>query len=242
MKSLDYRKVVICSEPRSGTQLLSHSLQLERYPTRSLNRYEPFAPLDVNPLGALDPEIAIKEGIFRPLDPEIELVSGVLHGAHQRDERGDEIWRVLREIDVHFILLKREPFARTVSRIMAWKTGIWCETAHTGETPQDPVYVPPKEVLDEEERSEGDWSRYCRFTDDRTRISISYGELAGDWRGTIRRVFEFLDLAPPLLENRDPPIKRQVRRPLRELVSNWEECREALKDRPFWKLHEGGGS
>jgi len=125
-----------------------------------------------------------------------------------------------REGDFCVLHVLRNPVACFVSWQQARRTGIWRRSHNEHDD-----YVPASEFIDVVELT-----HFVRAHDAsllrikaacRDHLEIKYQDLFLEYQSTMRRIFEFLEVEPPLVAQAG--VRRLLNQPLPERVRNWDQ-------------------
>lgn len=246
-KHTDYGRFIILGRSRVGSNLLrsllnAHS-QLETYGEIFRNR----GAMDWDHLNELqsdrmhqmmlhDPVSFLDEKVFRPYPVETAAVGFKIFYYHAREGSWTPVWSyLLGQTELRVIHIKRCNILKThLSRKRAEITDSWVNT--TG-APEKPVSV----TLDYEECL-ADFARTRAWEEeadaqfaDHPLLQLAYEDLARDYEGEMRRVFDFLGVDYEAVR---PSIHKQSRQTLAEAITNYDELKRQFAGTPWVEFFE----
>jgi hypothetical protein len=142
-----------------------------------------------------------------------------------------DIWEYLRtQDDIRFIhVWRRNVVEQAISQIFADATGIWSIPA--GMKPEIASRtIPIYDLFFHIRRISGATAMLREYFKDKTYLELCYEDMTTDWPATLRKVQEFLELPVQPLSQASGKI---LRKPLPELVENYEQIYQVLKDTQF---------
>lgn len=220
-----YKKAVILSWARSGTQLLATGLA-GKMPRRRINRGECFIRRPELPLADFTDAEIVDRYVWRSgYLPSVELVTATLQLYDQRPT----LWDALAEVDgLRFVVLRRAPVPRHVSMRVAQEVGSW--SCHA-DNPTPTVRVDLDELREEVVESAADFALAWEHLDPTRAISVRYEDLRDDYLATLSRVCSEIGVG---LVTAEPRTIRQITRPLSEVVENWDDVKAAFGREPWF--------
>lgn len=146
---------------------------------------------------------------------------------HPAAETRERVWCALGELpDLNVLWINRNAVRCAVSLYAAWNTGAWAGKENNGKFAIDPARVVKWLTHNQECRELA-----CRSLRNSGTLEVQYEHLATDPDGQIRRILKFLDVPyRPVLS----PLKKQITKPLHEIVVNYEELEAALRDTQWY--------
>lgn len=236
-------RFVIAAHPRTASTLAIRSI-LEH--PQAAGVYEPFnqqpksranVPLWGNRkwIDHEDPVAFAKSYLFRaPANSGVTAQGFKIFRQHcARTELQKTLWSYLQsENGIRVILMRRQNLAKAyISHCRALKADAW-NISSNSLTPEG--YNTPFNVDIEDCRRfianqlESIAALQSIFAD-HPKVEISYEEITGDYDASIARIWAFLELSPILL---DQPVRKVSRKPLPDVVLNYDELKAALAESP----------
>jgi len=150
---------------------------------------------------------------------------------HARDGEWQAVWPHLQQHrEIRVVHMKRRNILEThLSRQRAEATDSWVNT--DGKREEAPtIALDYQECLADFERTRNMEERYDALFSDHPKLLMDYEELAGDYSGSMRRVFEFLDLDQEPVR---PTIYKQSHRPISATITNYAELKKKFAGSPW---------
>ncbi len=217
----DYRKFIIISRSRTGSNLLV-SLLGSHPRIRALGEM-------FNRLHGRSPQW-VWDRVFSHMPNRIELVGCKIFYYHPQDTDNNWVWdRIYNDTSIPIIHLTRENILRTyLSRQIADKTRVWHDRNGKNNSRADDrkVHLDPKACRDEFEKTES-WERHTdECTEGHRKLRVTYEELTGPGQEEcLDRIQRFLGVEPKELAS---GMKRQNAEGLSTLISNYDELETSL--------------
>lgn len=238
----DYGRFIILGRSRVGSNLLrsllnAHS-QIEAYGEIFRNR----EAMDWDHLNVLqsekmrqmvlrDPAAFLDEKVFRKYPGETAAVGFKIFYYHAREGSWEPVWPyLLAQKELRVIHIKRRNILKThLSRKRAEITDSWVNTTGAPEKPVS-VTLDYEECLADFERTRA-WEEAAdaQFAN-HLLLQLAYEDLAHDYEGEMRRVFDFLDVAYEAVR---PSIHKQSRQTLAEAITNYDELKQQFAGTPW---------
>ena len=224
-----YQKLVILGRQRTGSSLLM--MQLHDHPKIDMQS-EVFRLLKGKSCRTVWNEL------FSKKLPWIQYAGFKLFYNHPDDR---EVWEILSaNTDVKIIHIKRENLLRFyVSKLIAINTGSW-NSIQEGEK-KEPLDKRVKvdiehclNALRESKKLETEYSEN-RFPNHQY-IELTYEKLTQNREEQLGRIYSFLGLENKKMKEEKFNLKRQNPEGLKELILNYDELLEALKNSEFKNL------
>ena len=224
---------VIVADLRTGSTLLSTSLnnhpQIRSYGELFHPETFPDNQLDARDRFSLTGREVVREALAANGAAASGFRAMIFLPMHSQPQWTDS-WDALCERDELRViyLVRRDELAQYASILVAEQTRIWHPS------PEDPVLHPenrPKITIDPQ--AFRDWSRERAALFDQRReqlrgkpsLDLGYETLVSEWPAMIRTIQQFLGVDPLVLQ---PAKQKQEKRPLSEVVTNYEELRAML--------------
>lgn len=158
------------------------------------------------------------------------LVHGVVPGDKRLREVYEELWSGIKAFQPPMVILERENIlARYASQQLAEKTRIW-RRDHDGPAPTMTVELDPNAATTSYLQLKQNFAAAAQEFPWAYRVS--YEQLVRRWDRHLRNIQAMLGLA---IEDCKPTTKKQDSRPIQEIVSNYDEFKAALVDKPAWQ-------
>lgn len=156
---------------------------------------------------------------------------------HPMDDNSGEVWEALAGIkDLKVIHLKRDNLLEVQ---VSWKKAMLSDqwVAGTGGPAPARIRLDPRECEEAFRRTLA-WQKQAgeRFAGQEV-MELTYEDFIRDPSGQLDAVQEFLQVAVRKLGTE---MKKQQKKPVREVVSNYEEIRNHFKDSPWHRFFEQG--
>ncbi len=131
-----------------------------------------------------------------------------------------EVWRLLSDIpSLHIVhVRRRNQLASYVSLQLAMIEDNWLRKPYQSES----ITLDPDLCRAWCEHGLALDVRYRELFKNRPSVTVDHDDLTTEYESTIRRVHAFLSVEPVRVE---PPIRRQQRRPIEEVVANYDQIR-----------------
>ena len=142
----------------------------------------------------------------------------------------------LHKINARVILLERRNLLkRLVSGMIADRTKIWFLDRSERSASAQRVTIDIRSMFEDFEETR----RRCRLNAEEFaghgQLTVYYEDVCEDFSGQMNRIFEFLGVRP---EELIPQTARQETRPLKEIITNYEEVAEALRQSGYGEFLE----
>jgi len=175
-----------------------------------------------------DPIAFLDKQVFRKWPANYSAIGFKLFYNHASESPYSMVWEYLRRNqDIAILHIKRRNlFEQYVSLTLARETGLWVKT---GSSDQEQV---PVRLKIESCQQHFIWVRNleleaARFFNDHHVLDIHYEDLVRDIGFEMQRVQNFLGLLP---EQVSSTMRRQKNAPLSQMISNFDELRQAFAD------------
>lgn len=178
----------------------------------------------------------LERDVFTRVPPEITAVGFKIFYYHAQSPNWKSIWDYLRDHKaIHVLHIKRKNILAThLSRKLAVQSDQWVNT--TGERQQvKSVNLDFQECLDDFTRTREWENEYEQCFKEHPYMDVFYEDLAADHAAEMLRVQQFLGVSPERLE---PETFRQSRRPLAELIVNYQELKDRFTGTPWQTFFE----
>jgi len=239
------RCYVVCTIPRSGSNLLTDGLRATRqagmpkqfFLPKSETRYGAEIGIDPNTdypayvRGIVDTKITRNEVFgFKLMSWYLDTFLGCLRNTRAFGEAAANDLAILRNAfpRLRFVhIVRRHKLRQALSTARALQTGLW--KVQDGKTAsREPQFDARliEQSLKEAERQEGIWYTFFQQIGI-TPFRVEYEELCRDYEATIRNVLDFLNISLPRSARIGPPV---TVRQADEISRIWEE--RFLSERP----------
>ena len=227
-----YSKFVIVSHARSGSNLLLNALNFH---PNIIAEHEIFAAHNRNIGENFQPTL---DNLFRERPEKAKAVGCKIFYYHLNEEE----WRQISEIpELKVIHLKRKNTLSTiVSMKVAFKTDQWGITNESEriDAAKKQVYLDYDFLRQRFEQIES-WEKNVPKLFNKSSIkNVFYQDLVGQYKPTVKSLFDFLELPQISLNNVKIKHKKQNPEPLSQLVENYDELKAKFADTPWSSYFE----
>jgi LPS sulfotransferase NodH len=247
----DYSKFLIVGTARTGSTLLvdalnEHSQCLafgEIFRSSDAIGWDiwPFAghgPADLLSLYRSDPVRFLSKAIFRRWPKDYRAIGFKLFYYHARQPPFSSVWDYLRDPSIRVLhLMRRNLLEQYLSLQLAHKTNVWSTTRALERDPA-PINLDASACLAHFASVEK-WQQDCAtFFADQPVKEVFYEDLAGDLRGSLREITDFLGIAH---EDVRTKFVRQRNSPISRAIANYDELKSTFartKWEVFFEQHE----
>ena len=162
------------------------------------------------------------------MDAVLECVDVVsIHYWQLGSEFGPVDYYLLHRPDVRVLqLVRRNDFERYVSLQFALRNKVWHTSVGQSVPEQSTLRVDPADFLESTIRAEADRLRFREFFGDRLH-TFYYEDIVSDWYESMAQIQRLLKVPVEPLQIR---LQKTIRRPMHELVENYEEVREHCRN------------
>ncbi|MDK2771861.1 MAG: sulfotransferase [Flavobacterium sp.] len=151
---------------------------------------------------------------------------------HPQDSEDKSIWDYLiSDKNIKIIHLRRENFLRVhLSKLIADKTDVWVSTSNENKIEDKKVLVDVNLFLKDVEKTNLFIEKTRNQFKDHQYIEITYEELVKDNQKILSNILSFLNLSDCKLNS---PLKKQNNEKLEEIILNYDEVYNNLKNSEF---------
>ncbi len=220
-----YKKFVVITRSRTGSYLLISLLKNHPNIVAEGEAFNFIAPKSCQTIW--------EKEVFTKKLSKVKYVGFKIFYYHPLDSDDKSVWDNLKsDKSIKIIHLRRENMLNTiVSRKIAGKTNIW-KKQNSGEIPVEErkVTLDPEECVEKFERTKK-WETQTRQDfKDHPFFELTYEELTAHKQDTMNAIFSFLQLDSIPVES---SLKKQNKETLRDLVTNYDEIEQGLKETPY---------
>ena len=174
-----------------------------------------------------DPVAFLEEYIYRPLPSSIQALGFKLFYYHSHEPGREALWEHLQQRKDLYVLhiIRRNILQTHLSRALAARSGQWVSVVEESQR-EEPIFLPIEECRTQFELTRKWENEFKDFFSKSRVMEVYYEDLAADYVQVMNKVQRFLGLP---IQPVAPLTFRQSHRPMREIIANFDQLRQAFR-------------